>query len=132
MRPSVIEGQYKPAQREFKITPQYINHESLEFHPNQLRWKPIIDVPEGKKVNFIEGLVSVCGAGEPSTKQGIAVYNYSANTSMGRESFVNSDGDFLIVPHKGKMFVTTLMGKLVVEPKEILIIPRGIKFTVDV
>ena len=36
------------------------------------------------------------------------------------------------MPHKGKLFVTTLMGKLVVEPKEILIIPRGIKFTVDV
>ena len=28
--------------------------------------------------------------------------------------------------------MTTLLGKLVVEPKEILIIPRGIKFTVDV
>ena len=51
---------------------------------------------------------------------------------MGKESFVNADGDFLIVPHKGKLYVTTLMGKLVVEPKEILIIPRGIKFTIDV
>ena len=65
-------------------------------------------------------------------KQGIAIYNYSANTSMGKEAFVNADGDFLIVPHSGTLYITTLMGKLVVNPKEICIIPRGIKFTVDV
>ena len=62
-RPSVIEGQYSASKRQWKITPQFVNHESLEFHPNQLRWKPIIDVEEGKKVTFVEGLVSVCGAG---------------------------------------------------------------------
>jgi len=41
-------------------------------------------VPEGKKHNFVEGLVTVAGAGEPALKQGIAIYNYSANTSMGK------------------------------------------------
>ena len=82
MRPSVIEGQYSPCTRDLKIIPQYINHEKLDYHPNQLRWKPIISVPKDKKVNFIHGLISVCGAGEPSLKQGIAIYNYSANTSM--------------------------------------------------
>ena len=51
---------------------------------------------------------------------------------MGKTAFYNSDGDFLIVPHKGTMFVRTLNGRLVVKPKEILIIPRGIKFSVDV
>lgn len=117
MRPSVIEGQFSASQRDLRITPQFVNHESLEFHPNQLRWKPIIDLPQEKKVNFVDGLVSVCGSGEPSLKEGMAIYNYSANSSMGKESFYNSDGDFLIVPNVGKLFVTTLMGKLVVEPK---------------
>lgn len=38
------------------------------------------------------------GAGDPSTKSGLAIYLYTANTSMKNESFYNSDGDFLIVP----------------------------------
>lgn len=51
---------------------------------------------------------------------------------MGKEAMVNSDGDFLIVPNIGTLYITTLMGKLTVSPKEICIIPRGIKFTIDV
>ena len=51
---------------------------------------------------------------------------------MDKEAFYNSDGDFLIVPQTGTLYITTLMGKLVVEPKEIVVIPRGIKFTIEV
>lgn len=51
---------------------------------------------------------------------------------MGKTTFVNSDGDFLIVPHKGTLYIKTLCGKLTVSPREICIIPRGMKFTVDV
>ena len=72
------------------------------------------------------------GAGEPSLKHGMAIYAYSANVSMTKTAFYNSDGDFLIVPHKGTLFVKTLNGKLIVKPKEILIIPRGVKFSIDV
>jgi homogentisate 1,2-dioxygenase len=72
------------------------------------------------------------GAGEPTLKQGISIYAYSANASMGKSAFYNSDGDFLIVPHAGIMHIRTLNGLLTVRPKEILVIPRGIKFSVDV
>ena len=51
---------------------------------------------------------------------------------MNKTAFYNSDGDFLIVPHIGTLHVTTLNGKLTVKPKEILVIPRGIKFSIDV
>ncbi len=68
------------------------------------------------KRTFVEGMTTLMGAGEPSLKQGVAIYAYSANQSMGKTSFYNSDGDFLIVPHKGKLYIKTLMGKLVVEP----------------
>ena len=44
----------------------------------------------------------------------------------------NSDGDFLIVPQKGSLHITTEFGKLVVPPEEICIIPRGCKFSVEV
>ena len=76
--------------------------------------------------------MAICGSGEPSLKQGVALYVYSANSSMNKEAFYNSDGDFLIVPQTGTLYITTLMGKLVVEPKEIVVIPRGIKFTIEV
>ena len=44
VRPSVIEGQYSPSKREFKILPSYIDESKLSFHPNQLRWRPIRSV----------------------------------------------------------------------------------------
>jgi homogentisate 1,2-dioxygenase len=47
------------------------------------------------------------GAGDPSVKQGLSIYIYSANTSMDKKAFYNSDGDFLIVPFKGTLNVKT-------------------------
>lgn len=49
-------------------------------------------------------------------KEGIAIYVYSANKSMENASFYNSDGDFLIVPYHGDLYLTTEMGKLKVSP----------------
>lgn len=43
----------------------------------------------------------------------------------------NSDGDMLIVPQVGVLLVTTEFGKLRVQPKEVLIVPRGAKFSMD-
>lgn len=77
-------------------------------------------------------MISIAGAGEPSLKQGVSLYMYSANVSMGKKSFYNSDGDFLIVPQTGTLYITTLFGKLTVNPREICVIPRGIKYTIDI
>ena len=41
------------------------------------------------------------GSGSAATKTGFAVHIYSCNTDMGDKAFVNSDGDFLIVPQQG-------------------------------
>ena len=106
--------------------------ENIQSTPNQLRWNPIPSVKKGESVNFVEGMVSLLGAGEPSLKQGISIYAYSANKSMDKTAFYNADGDFMIVPHSGTLYVKTLTGRLTVRPKEFLIIPRGIKFSIDV
>jgi homogentisate 1,2-dioxygenase len=63
-------------------------------NPNQLRWKPF-EIPS-KPTDFVEGLITICGAGSPSTKNGLAIHIYTANTPMKDKSFYNSDGDFLI------------------------------------
>ena len=63
VRPSAVQGQYKPSARNFRIVPDFVNNHNLSFHPNQLRWKPIPSAPQEKQVNFVEGIVAVAGAG---------------------------------------------------------------------
>jgi homogentisate 1,2-dioxygenase len=64
--------------------------------PSQLRWSPF-DLPsDSEKVDFIQGLKTVAGAGEPSCRSGLAVHVYTANTDMNKSAFYNSDGDMLI------------------------------------
>ena len=47
------------------------------------------------------------------------------------KAFCNSDGDFLIMPQLNTLIIRTEMGILSVEPWEFCVIPRGIKFSVD-
>lgn len=72
------------------------------------------------------------GAGGPAMKDGIAIMVYSCNTNMEKTAFYSSDGDLLIVPQHGALLVNTEFGRMRVEPLEICVIQRGIKFSVDV
>ena len=47
-------------------------------------------------LKYQKGLATVCGAGDPRTRNGIAIHIYSCNKSMNDKAFYNSDGDFLI------------------------------------
>ena len=73
------------------------------------------------------------GAGSPSMKDGLAISQYSCRKGMTGEriAMYSSDGDMLIVPQYGTLRVTTEFGKLTVASKQIIVIPRGIKFAVD-
>lgn len=46
--------------------------------------------------DFIEGMIGIAGAGDPTMREGVAVYVFTANKSMENKSFYTSDGDFLI------------------------------------
>ncbi|EDW76012.1 uncharacterized protein Dwil_GK14896 [Drosophila willistoni] len=102
-------------------------------NPNQLRWKPF-DLPTERKkpVDFVQGLHTVCGAGDPRVRHGLAIHVYLCNVSMENSAFYNSDGDFLIVPQQGVLDITTELGKMTVAPNEICVIPQGIRFAVGV
>lgn len=63
-------------------------------------------------------------------KTGLCIYTYAASKSMDKSAFYNSDGDFLIVPQIGSLELITEFGRLLVEPNEIVVIPRGIRFSV--
>ncbi|XP_026569154.1 homogentisate 1,2-dioxygenase [Pseudonaja textilis] len=109
------------------------NWNETEPEPNQLRWKPF-EIPTifQKKLDFVTGLYTLCGAGEPKSGNGLAIHIFICNSSMINRCFCNSDGDFLIVPQQGKLLITTEFGKLLVEPNEICVIQKGMRFNVEV
>lgn len=127
IRPSAV---HKPFKRYDGA--KYLKHNWNEAHPdpNQLRWNPF-DMPSGK-VDFVDGLNTICGAGDAKSRHGIAVHIYTCNSSMENRAFYNSDGDFLIVPQEGALDITTEHGKMYVEPNEICVIQQGMRFAVNV
>lgn len=71
-------------------------------NPNQLRWKAFAIPEQENQVDFVDGIRTICGAGEPSLRHGCVVHIYTCNASMANKVFYSSDGDFLIVPQQGK------------------------------
>lgn len=98
--------------------------------PDQYRWNAF-DLPiDGEKIDFVDSLFTIAGNGESASVRGSAIHLYGANHDMHRY-FYNSDGDFLIVPQQGSLFIATEFGALNVKPGEIAVIPRGIKYQVS-
>ena len=97
--------------------------------PNQLRWDPL-PLPEGP-TDFVDGLVTMAGNGDPAAMSGCAIHLYAANRSMSDRFFYNADGEMLIVPQQGRLRLATELGRIDVEPHEIVVIPRGIRFRVE-
>lgn len=95
--------------------------------PNQLRWNPS-PIPSAP-TDFIDGLITVAGNGAHATHTGCAIHVYAANRSMQR-FFYNADGELLIVAQLGKLQLATEFGVLEIEPGEIAVIPRGVRFRV--
>ena len=100
--------------------------------PTQLRWKEAPLPKATDAVDFVSGVSTVCGSGDPCLKTGIGMYVYTCNTSMVDSAFYSADGDLLIVPQLGTLLLKTEMGKMTIAPKEIGVVPRGIKFAVEV
>lgn len=56
---------------------------------------------------------------------------YTCNRSMVNTCFSSSDGDMLVVPETGILLFRTELGNLVVPPGHIIVVPRGIRFSVQ-
>jgi homogentisate 1,2-dioxygenase len=97
--------------------------------PNQLRWDPL-PIPTAP-TDFVAGLVTMAGTSEPASMSGCAIHVYAANQSMTERFFYDSDGELLFVPQQGRLLLATEMGRLLVEPNEIAVVPRGVRFRVE-
>ncbi|MDD0973029.1 homogentisate 1,2-dioxygenase [Pseudomonas fontis] len=96
--------------------------------PNRLRWNPL-EIPS-EPTDFIDGWVAMAANSASEKPAGISIYNYCANRSMERV-FFNADGELLLVPEQGRLRIVTELGILEVEPLEIAVLPRGMKFRVE-
>lgn len=97
-------------------------------NPNRMRWNPQA-IPEAP-TDFLEGVTTWAGNGAWDEQTGVAIHLYAANRSMQDRYFYNADAEMLFVPQQGTICLATELGMLDIEPCEIAVIPRGIRFQV--
>lgn len=97
--------------------------------PNRLRWDPRPEPAAG--TDFLDGLWTLGGNGDATQRTGMAVHLYAADTAMTDRVFSDADGELLIVPEDGGLLLHTEFGLLRAEPGEVALIPRGVRFRVD-
>jgi homogentisate 1,2-dioxygenase len=103
--------------------------DEIEPDPNRLRWsaRPL----PRDDTDFIDGLYTMAGNGDIRTRAGMAVHLYAAARSMTGRYFADADGELLVVPEHGPVVLHTELGPLAVTPGEVAVVPRGIRFRVE-
>ncbi len=125
IRPAAMHGTFSP----FAGAPAFHNDfGNGPVTPDQLRWNPM-PLPE-RPTDFVEGLFTMAGNGGPSAHAGVGIHVYAANRDMQGRYFHDADGELLVVPQQGRLRLHTELGVLEVEPQEIAIVPRGVRFRV--
>jgi homogentisate 1,2-dioxygenase len=126
IRPSVLHRPFRQIESKlFKSTP----FDEVVTTPNQLRWNPL-PVPE-VEADFIDGITTIAGNGDCYSQSGIAVHIFACNAPMRERCFYNADGEMLIVAETNDVRFVTELGIIDIEPGEIAVIPRGLKFRVE-
>ena len=123
IRPAAVHGEFTRA------ADGLLTHVFAEISPNQLRWDPL-PVPL-EPTDFVAGLRTVGGTGSAQAQAGCAIHWYVANRSMHERFFYDADGELLLVPQLGRLHLATELGLLEVAPHEVAVIPRGMRFRVD-
>jgi homogentisate 1,2-dioxygenase len=95
----------------------------------QLRWDPP-PFPDGP-TTFLTGLRTIATNGDVHTQTGMAAHVYMATTSMTDTYLYDADGELLVVPQDGRLRFVTECGALDVAPGEIVLLPRGMVFRVE-
>jgi homogentisate 1,2-dioxygenase len=125
-RPSVV---HRPYARVDNGRIRSAPFNEVEATPSQLRWSPF-PIPE-RPTDFVEGIITVGGNGDTSQQIGMAAHIYAANRSMTDRYFYNADGEMLLVPQLGRLRLITELGILDVASGEIALLPRGLRFRVE-
>jgi homogentisate 1,2-dioxygenase len=97
--------------------------------PDQMRWSPfpLASAP----TDFVDGLYTMAGNGTPAQQVGVGIHLYACNQPMRGRFFYDADGELVIVPQQGRLAIATEFGVLEIEPQQVALIPRGVRFKVD-
>ncbi|MEM7284300.1 MAG: homogentisate 1,2-dioxygenase [Pseudomonadota bacterium] len=96
-----------------------------------LRWDPL-PADSATGVDFVSGWHTMVSNGSAVSQHGCGVHVYVCDQSMEDRYYFNIDGELLIVAQMGQLRFRTEAGVLDISPGEICVIPRGLKFAVDV
>jgi homogentisate 1,2-dioxygenase len=103
-------------------------HEERQLSVGQFRWAPI-PIPS-EKLCFFSGVRTMTTAGNADAQAGMSANVFFVTESMEHAYFYDADGELLIVPQHGGLTLNTECGRLEVDPGEICVVPRGVKFKV--
>lgn len=123
--PSVRHGAYQPWAHPSDLSATA--HQPVS--PQQERWNPP-SMPK-QDCHWLSSLKRMALNGSAAARQGASIYVYAANASMDECFFQSADGEWLIIPQEGGLVIVTEFGKLDIDPGFIAIIPRGIRFQVN-
>lgn len=141
IRPAAVHGRFEP----FVHAGFHNDFGSGPVTPEKLRWNPLplpgmeAQMPRAQDaqerrpeqaVDFVEGLFTVAGNGGPEAGTGVGLHLYAANRDMDGRFFCNADGELMLVPELGRLHIETELGVLDVEPQQIAVIPRGVRFRI--
>ena len=83
-------------------------------------------------MTFLQGVQTMTTAGDANTQAGMAAHVYLITKSMVDQHFYNADGEMMFVAQQGNLRLVTEFGRIDIEPGEIAVIPRGVKFRVEI
>ena len=128
IRPSVRHsGRFEKVDARLWRTAPCHEHDMLV---EQLRWRSP-PIPKDDQT-FVQSVRTMTTAGDAHTQVGMAAHIYLITKSMVDQHFYNADGEMLFVPQKGSLRFVTEFGVIDAEPGEIAVIPRGVKFRVEI
>jgi homogentisate 1,2-dioxygenase len=122
IRPSAVHGPFEPMPASGWLSHACGGFDEVPTPPGPLRWNPM-PLPQ-QPTDWLEGMVSIAG------NAACGIHRYAANRSMRERFFYDADGELLIVPQLGRLEIATELGVLRIEPQEIAVIPRGVRFQV--
>jgi homogentisate 1,2-dioxygenase len=130
IRPAAMHGAFEPYAASLASGPAF--HDDFgdaPVSPDQLRWSPL-PIPDAA-VDFVDGLFTMAGNGGTDAHAGVGIHLYAANRSMEGRYFYSADGELLIVPQQGRLRIATELGVVELEPQGIAVVPRGVRFRVE-
>ncbi|MGH8146541.1 MAG: homogentisate 1,2-dioxygenase [Rhodanobacteraceae bacterium] len=124
IRPAALHGAFTAFAH-----PHFHNRfEEVPASPNQLRWSPF-PLPDAP-VDFVDGLFTMAGSGSAASQAGVGIHLYACNKPMIGRFFYDADAELVIVPQQGRLNIATELGVLEIEPQQVALIPRGLRFRI--